>query len=209
MSISAQDIALLGRLKDGDEAAFSELVDRHHASLVRLARTMLRDAGAAEEVAQETWIAFIHSLDRFEGRSSLRTWIFGILVNQTRRHARSSWREIATADETMEQVIQTQLGGFDDTGHWLERPISWPSTTDPESQLQRRQVLDALSAAIQTLPETQRAVVTMRDVEGMDAAEVCEVLGLNDGQMRVLLHRARLQLRHIIEQTFAATRGEP
>jgi RNA polymerase sigma-70 factor (ECF subfamily) len=209
MSASAHDIALLDRLRAGDEAAFSQLVDQHHAALVRLAQTMLHDSGAAEEVVQETWIAFISGLARFEGRSSLRTWIFGILINQTRRHARSTWRERATADETMEQVIQTQLGGFDETGHWLHRPAAWPGSDDPEAQVARRQLLDALSDAIAALPETQRAIVTMRDVEGLDAAEICEILGMNDGQLRVALHRARLQLRRALEDTFLNKAGSP
>ena len=197
-------------LRAGDEQAFAELVDRHHASLVRVAVTYVRDRAVAEEVAQETWLAVLTGIERFERRSSLRTWIFRILVNQAKTRAVRERRTVPFS--TLEDPDAGLSGPVVDparfnapdhpsaAGMWSDPPGRWPA--DPESQLlageERRLILET----IDSLSPSQRAVITMRDVAGLDASDVCNVLGITDTNQRVLLHRARSHVRQALEDYF-------
>lgn len=199
---SAEDLALVARLIAGDEAAFAGLVERYHPGLIRLARMFVADRGAAEEVVQDTWLGVLNGLKTFAGRSSLRTWIFRILVNRAKtrgvRDARmlplSSFGEPGDEAEPAVDAARFKRGGA-----WAEPPRRFEAAT-PEGRLLQEETLAALDRALAALPAQQRVVVTMRDVEGWEADEVCHVLGLSETNQRVLLHRARSKLRRALEE---------
>jgi RNA polymerase sigma-70 factor (ECF subfamily) len=190
---------LITRLRAGDEAAFAELVDRYHAPLLRLAMTFVPSAAVAQEVVQDTWIGVIRGIDRFEGRSSLKTWLFRILGNRART---AGVRERRTRPPDVgpdEPAVQPHR--FGKNGQWVDPPTPWDDAVDD------RLVAGALSgrieAALATLPDAQRQVVTMRDLEGLPSADVCAVLDITEGNQRVLLHRGRSRLRAVLEQEVA------
>ena len=176
---------MLAALRAGDEAAFGQLVDRHHGALVRLARTFVPTDAIAAEVAQDTWLAVLRQLDRFEGRASLKTWIFRILVNRARTRGVRERRTVpfSSCRDPDEEV---DLG---------ERQAATRAWWDPERRLGSLECREALRAALAELPARQRAVVTLRDVEGLSAEEVCDLLAVSPGNQRLLLHRARTRLR--------------
>lgn len=196
----AADADLLGALRRGDEDAFAALVERYHAALVRLALTYVRDRAVAEEVAQETWLGVLRGLDRFEGRSSLKTWIFRILTNTAKTRGVRERRTVAFSslargdEESAVEIVGPQRFAAD--GSWAEPPQSWDEL--PESRLLAGETRARIEEAIAALPHVQRAVITLRDVEGWEAEEVCELLGLSDGNQRVLLHRARTSVRRAL-----------
>ena len=180
---------LVDRLRAGDEAAFATVVRAHHASLCRLARTFVGSGAIAEEVVQDTWLAVVRGVDRFEGRSSLRTWLFQILVYRARR--------TATRERRTDSGLDPDADRFDGTGAWSTPPVPWSEQVDDRLAAER---LAALARdLLETLPASQRQVVTLRDVEGLGAGEVADLLGLSDGNQRVLLHRGRARLRAEIE----------
>jgi len=195
------DRALVAAILGGDRAALSRLVAREHAWLVRLARAVVRDAAIADEVVQDGWVAVIRALGTFEGRSSLRTWMATIVLNRARTAAVRGARSIAVADlgadppDDEESVDRSRFGGI---GFWSKPPEPWENST-PEALLGRRQVLAAIEATLEELPEAQRAVITLRDVEGWSGEEVCNALGLSESNQRVLLHRARAKVRTALE----------
>jgi RNA polymerase sigma-70 factor (ECF subfamily) len=202
----SDDQILLTAVRRGDEAAFGRLVDRYHPSLVRIATLFVRDHTVAEEVAQETWIGVLRGLDRFEGRSSFRTWLFGILANQARRRGERERRMIPfsalaqPAGERAEPAVPPERflpAGDEWAGHWASPPSAWPA---PEDALLAAEARHRLEEAIAALPPNQRAVITLRDVEGWDAAEVCNALRLSATNQRVLLHRARSRVRAALER---------
>ena len=196
----------LDRLRAGDPAALTALIGRHHGSMLALARSILRDAAAAEDATQEAWIAVMAGLPAFEGRSRLSTWILAILVNKARSHARREGRYVALA---MEDDPGDEAEGperFDATGHWRVRPDSLAAIT-PERILAGREALDQVRGLIDQLPPAQRAVLVLRDVEGESAAETAALLGLSDENQRVLLHRARTRLRRALDDL--ARQGGP
>jgi len=198
------DRDVVAALRRGDEAAFAALVDEYGASLLRVARLYVPTAAVAEEVVQETWLGVLRGIDRFEGRSSLKTWIFRILMNvaKTRgeRERRSIPFSVAAGGEEGAAVDPDRFLPADDErapGGWALGPTRWP--TPEESLLSgetRRVVLDA----IEKLPPSQRAVITLRDVEGCSSEEVRNVLDLSETNQRVLLHRARSRVRGAIER---------
>jgi len=201
------ETTLINLLRQRDEMAFTQLVDQFHASLVRLAAIYVHDQTAAEEVAQETWLAVLHGLDRFEGRSSLKTWIFTILTNKAKTRAA---RESRTLPFTgLEEVIQGNLtvpsDRFNDPSaaswpnHWAAgaTPLSWDGI--PEDLLLSGETLDVIRNALGQLPESQRLVVTLHDIEEISAQEICNILGIAETNQRVLLHRARARLRQTLE----------
>lgn len=194
------DATLVPRLLAGDEQAFASLVDGLHGSLVRIARIFVRDDSVAEEVAQETWRAVLEGLATFERRSSLKTWILRILTNQAKtrgvREARSVPMSALEPPDEPEPAVDP--GRFKPTGMWEAPPPAWHDET-PERILGRREAMLALGRAIDTLPPAQRAVIVLRDVEGVDAAEVCNILQLTETNQRVLLHRARSKVRAALE----------
>jgi RNA polymerase sigma-70 factor, ECF subfamily len=198
------DHELVERLRAGDEMAFAELIDRYGALMLRVAQMYVRDRASAEEVVQETWLAVLNGIDRFEERSSLKTWLFRILTNRAKTRGQRDGRmvpfsalagEAAEADEP--SVDPDRFLGPDSPrpGAWAAPPIAWP-----EDRLLEKETLDVIEMAIDELPETQRAVILLRDVDGWDPMDVSDVLGITDGNQRVLLHRARSKVRAALER---------
>jgi len=186
----------------GDEAAFRQLVAEHGSTLMRLALIYSPSRAVAEEAVQETWIAVLRSIDGFEGRSSLRTWICRILVNTARRRAGAEGRSLpfsALDDGTAEPSVDPSRfhpdGPF--AGHWISFPVD-PSVL-PESRLLTLELREHIRVAITALRSPQRDVLVLRDVEGWSGAEVSELLELTPGHQRVLLHRARAKVRRALE----------
>jgi RNA polymerase sigma-70 factor (ECF subfamily) len=207
-AIDYEEHELCAALRRGEEAAFMALVERYHAPLRRLALTYVRSAAVADEVVQETWVGVLRGIQSFEGRSSLKTWIYRILTNtaQTRgmREARSVPVSSLMGDSDDPSVDPSRF--FDEQherwpGHWASPPTRWDEL--PEEHLLGRETLDAVAAAIEELPELQRQVIVLRDVEGWPAEEVCTLLELSEGNQRVLLHRARSKVRNALEQELA------
>jgi RNA polymerase sigma-70 factor (ECF subfamily) len=201
---------LVEALRNGDEAVFEALVSRLYPQMLRIAAIYVPTRALAEEVVQEAWLGVLRGLDRFEARASLRTWIFRILTNcaKTRgvRERRSipfsdAWNAAAEPDEP--SVDPDRFLAADHPrwpGHWVRRPESWGDA--PEEWLLSRETLDHITRAIAALPPAQREVITLRDVEGWTAGEVCQALNLSDANQRVLLHRARAKVRNALENYF-------
>jgi len=199
----SSEAELLEALRAGDEDAFAELVREYHPSLVRVARIFVPTQAAAEEVAAETWLAVLNGLDRFEGRSSLRTWIFRILTNIAKTRAVRDGRTLpfsALQDPARVPEAAVEADRFLDPehprwpGHWAARPDPWP-----EDALLAGETREVIAEAIEALPATQRAVITLRDVQGWTSEEVRNALELSETNQRVLLHRARSKVRAALE----------
>lgn len=211
MAITDDDSTLLESLLDGDERAFATLIDRHHGEMLRLAKAFVDDEPAAEEVVQETWMAVIDGLDDFEGRGSLKTWIFSILTNLAKKRGKKDartvpWSELS--DEPLDGEVAEESNRFSAEGRWSAPPVPW--NTDPEQEAMRAQQLEIVQETIDQLPASQQAVVTMRDVQGWPAEEVCEVLDITRGNQRVLLHRGRTSVREALESHLKdAEEGDP
>ncbi len=186
------DEELVAKLRAGDEEAFASLVRAHHTSLVRLATAIVGSRALAEEVVQDTWLAVVKGVSAFEGRSSLRTWLFRILVNRARTTAGRERRSDTPGDVDSDR--------FAATGLWSAPPVPWADQVD--DRLVAEQLAPLARTAIDSLPGTQRQVLLLRDVEGLPAAEVADVLGVTDGNQRVLLHRARAKVRSELEAKF-------
>lgn len=203
------DLQLVAALRNRDEAAFMWLADKYHLSLVRLATLFVKDQAVAEEVAQETWIGVLRGIDRFEGRSSLKTWIYRILTNTAKTRAQRENRSIpfsawGNADESIEPSVEPDrfLPATDPrwSRHWASEPQPW--TNIPEDLFLSKETQAVIRRAIDQLPATQRAVITRRDMEGWSSAETCNVLEISETNQRVLLHRARAKVRRALEQYF-------
>lgn len=203
-SVSDDEERLLVRaLRERDEGAFETLLDRWYTPMLRLATTYVRSHAEAEEVVQDTWLAVLAGLDRFEARSSLKTWVFRILVNRARTRARREARTLPFS------AVQRPAGAIDQEGdalnaEWLFRPertghLAWHGQSwepaNPQEQLLTSELRDRIEEAISGLPPRQREVITLRDLEGWTADEVCQVLDLTDANQRILLHRARVKVR--------------
>jgi RNA polymerase sigma-70 factor (ECF subfamily) len=198
--MSTDESALIARLRAGDERAFMELVTAHTPGMRRLALGFVRTPAVADDVVSESWLAVLNGLDRFEGRSSLKTWIYRIVANIARtravREARSApFSSFATADDE----ASVDADRFARDGHWTSPPEPWRPLLDAEA----RAVIDR---AIATLPEQQRLVIELRDVEGWSSEEVRNVLELSETNQRVLLHRARSKVRAALESYLGAER---
>jgi len=195
------DARVVAALRAGNEGVFAALIDLHHAALMRVARGYVSTKEAAEDVVQETWLAVVKGIDRFEARSSLKTWIFHIMINQAKtrgvREARSRpFSSLATAAD--EPVVDPAR--FIDSGRWTGFWSEPPSRESiPERRLLAAEVGERLLSAIERLPETQRTVITLRDVEGQTSPDVCELLSISEGNQRILLHRARSKVRAELE----------
>jgi RNA polymerase sigma-70 factor (ECF subfamily) len=187
------DASLLGRLRDGDEQAFTALVERYHSSMLRLAMSFVPSRAVAEEVVQDTWLAVLRGLGRFEERSSLRTWVFTILVNRARTTGVREARSVPVADAG--PVVDAAR--FGPNGAWAVPPEHWAE--EAENRLDAIQLSGLLRGGLDGLPGRQREVVLLRDVEGLSSAEVCEVLAISEGNQRELLHRGRSKLRQVLE----------
>jgi RNA polymerase sigma-70 factor, ECF subfamily len=187
------DAELLARLRAGDEQAFVTLVRRHHAAMLSLAAGYVPSMAVAEEVVQDTWLGVLRGIAGFEGRSSVRTWLFRILVNRARTAGARERRSVAIGDA--EPAVDRSR--FDSTGHWAVPPERWVEEAD--DRLDAAKLAGRLRSAINELPDRQREVVTLRDVEGLSSEEVCSVLEISEGNQRVLLHRGRSRLRQMLE----------
>lgn len=196
------DATLLAGLRAGDEDAFAELMARHGGALLRHARTFVQSASVAEEVVQEVWLAVVTGIARFEGRSLLRTWLYGIVANRARTRAVRERRCVPFSSLAREE-LDADLGAVDAdrffadgerwAGRWAIAPTSWAAL--PDEQLESAETLALVAAAIASLPAAQREVVRLRDVEGWAAEEVCATLAVSAGNQRVLLHRGRCRVR--------------
>ena len=184
---------LLERLRSGDERAFELLVDRYDGGLRRVARTFVRAGSAVDDVVQETWLGVLRGLHAFEGRSSLRTWMFSILINQARTRARRDARSLPFSALETEDGPTVDPGAFGADGRWASAPARLDG--DPETGLLSAELRRHLLQAVDGLAPDQRAVITLRDLVGLPAVEVCELLELSEGNQRVLLHRARSRVR--------------
>jgi RNA polymerase sigma-70 factor, ECF subfamily len=204
--LESTDGVRLAALRAGDESAFAELVDEFSPRMLRLAGVYLASVAAAEEAVQEAWIVVLRSLDRFEERSSLSTWILGIVVNvaRSRRRQESRSRPFSSFRTDEEPVIDPDrfLPSDHDRwpGHWAIAPAPWP-----EGALETAEAVRVIRDTVDALPQTQRAVITLRDVIGYTTEEICNALGLTDTNQRVLLHRARTKVRAALEAAFDTT----
>ncbi len=187
------DQALLSRLRTGDEEAFTALVARHDGALRRVARTFVRTPSAVEDVVQDTWLGVVRGLDDFEGRSSLRTWIFRILVNQARTRAVRDARSLPFSALEADDGPAFEPAAFGGDGRWTSAPPRLDA--DPETELLSAELRAHLLAAVDALSRDQRAVITLRDLVGLPAMDVCDLLDITEGNQRVLLHRARARVR--------------
>ena len=201
------ELDVVRQLLDGDEAAFAALVEQLHPSIVRLACAFVRDRATAEEVAQDAWLAVLNGLASFQGKSSLKSWIFAIVVNRAKsrgkREARSIPFSALASEESRDRELAVSPDRFlgPDTqwpGHWMRPPESWGD--NPEVRLLHVETMGILAQLLDQLPPAQRSVVIMRDVAGFDPETICNELDVSETNMRVLLHRGRSRLRAALEQ---------
>jgi RNA polymerase sigma-70 factor (ECF subfamily) len=186
------DLELLSRLRNGDEEAFVMLVARYHESMLRLARSIVSSEAVAEEAVQDTWLGVVRGIERFEGRSSFKTWLFRILVNRARSAGAREQRHALV--ESAHVVDPTR---FDTHGQWADPLEQWAQESD--DRLEAAIWAPILKSALDEMPQRQRTVIVLRDVEGLSSDEVCAVLGISGGNQRILLHRGRSRLREILE----------
>jgi RNA polymerase sigma-70 factor (ECF subfamily) len=202
---SREDAQLVARLRARDEAAFAAMLRMYGTGMLRVARTYVSSRAVADEVVQEAWLAVLNGIDRFEGRSSLKTWLYRIVANTAKtrgvRESRSAPFSSFAEDETT--VLPERFLGPDERfpGHWAIPPASWAGI--PEDRLLAGETMDVIRRAIERLPVSQRAVLELRDIEGLSADEVCNALDLTETNGRVLLHRARAKVRAALEEYLA------
>jgi RNA polymerase sigma-70 factor, ECF subfamily len=210
MAVALSEQELIAAVSRGDADAFATLVDRHSPSMIRVALAYVPTRAAAEEVVQETWIAVMRGIQRFEGRSSLKTWIFRILTNVAMRSGARERRSVpfsalAEAEDTGEPSVDPDRFLPADhplfPGHWALAPARWPT---PEEGLLAGETREVIAAAVADLPEAQRTVISLRDIEGWSTEEVSEALDITPGNQRVLLHRARGRVRNAVEEYYGA-----
>jgi len=207
---AARDAELLSALRNGVEQAFTTLVERYHERLVQSATKYVRDPAAGADVAQETWIGFLQSLDRFEERCSIKTWLFRILFNKAQAYAKRDRRVIPfsalasdEASSTWNSIDPDRFKGVNDAldpGHWTSQPPPWK--TSPQEIFERKEALETVHDAIEKLPPAQGTVMILRDLNGLSSKEVCNVLGISATNQRVLLHRARTRVRRALSERY-------
>ena len=190
----------IANLRSGDDIAFAELVDELHGSLIAFARTFTSSPSLSEDIVQETWLAVIRGLHGFDGRSSLKTWIYSILVRRARtltvRDARQGGHYVNGSVSQGETEWEPGRGRV---GLWEEAPVPW-ALEDPSWIYQSQEAFEVLQNALDALPELQRQAVLLRDVEGLSASDVCNILGLTETNQRVVLHRGRARLRRALDR---------
>ncbi|MGE0599580.1 MAG: RNA polymerase sigma factor [Dehalococcoidia bacterium] len=201
-----EDAAVLAALRAGDEQAFTALVERYHGPMVRLATAYVPSYAVAEEVAQEAWLGVLNGIGRFEGRSSLKTWIFRILTNIAKTRGAREQRSLAFSsvfDDPGPDEPAVDADRFAREGHWLLAPSGWGDS--PEEKLESAECQALIHETIESLPANQREVIRLRDVLGFTSAEVCNALEVSETNQRVLLHRARSRVRRALELYFEAS----
>jgi len=187
------EVSLIERLRSGDEAAFAELVRTYQPAMLRLARGYVPSQAIAEEVVQETWLGVVRGIDRFEGRSSLATWLFTILVNRAKTAGIREQRHRRSRDD---QDVADLAGSFDSSGAWATPPDAWAE--EAEDRIVAAELAARVRDFLDELPPAQREVVLLRDVEGLSGGEVCQILDITEGNQRVLLHRGRARVRNAL-----------
>ena len=206
-SASQQDLALVAALRAGDETAFMMLVERYQPAMLRIARMYVSTRAVAEEVVQDAWVGVLRGLEGFEGRSSLRTWIFRILVNTAKTRGQREARSVPFSSVWIPDPYDESAVEPDrflppshplSPGHWADPPVGWESV--PEERLLSSETLAQVSRAIDALPPNQREVIRMRDVLGWPSSDVCNALDISETNQRVLLHRARAKVRRALER---------
>jgi RNA polymerase sigma-70 factor, ECF subfamily len=202
-TVVESDLELVEALRRGDEGAFLRLIARYQASMLRLSTSLVRSPAVAEEVVQEAWLGVLQGLDRFEGRSSLKTWIFRIVTNiaitKGERERRSvPFSALDAGDGPAVDPARFRKPPNPYPGGWLFAPRDWSAI--PEDRLLSREIMRCVATAIEALPSNQRAVVTLHDVEGLTSAEICSLLSISPTNQRVLLHRARSRIRAALER---------
>jgi RNA polymerase sigma-70 factor (ECF subfamily) len=207
MDARLDEKALLNLLRQRNEMAFAQLIEQYHPSLVRLASIYVQDTTTAEEVAQETWLAVLQGLDRFEGRSSLKTWIFTILTNKAKTRGQRDNRTVSYTD--LEELLQSEPTvdpkRFKDPSaekwpnHWAfgAEPVSWAGI--PEDVLLSQEIMDLIRKTVDALPEKQRLMIALHDQDELSTQEIRNILGVSETNQRVLLHRARAKVRQALE----------
>ena len=196
---------LLKYLRNGDEDAYTWLVQKHHTSLVRFALSFVQEERLAEEVAQETWIAVLKGLDRFEARSSIKTWIFSILAHRAKTLGQRENRVVSFSelDDVLDNAPTVNPERFRPSNavssaeHWVKFPSSWDGV--PEELFLSQELLHIVQDAVAVLPGNQRAVITLHDIDGFSVDEICNILGISETNQRVLLHRSRSKVREVLE----------
>lgn len=202
------DTDIIAALRSGNERVFARLVDEWSPAMLRLARLHVSSRESAEDVVQEGWIAALRGIDAFEGRSSLRTWVFQIVLNMAKTRGIKEQRVVPFSSAFRDDGAPTvdperfQGGGEPTPGGWRQPPAPWPT---PEAELLAKETRAVIDSSLENLPERQRAVIALRDVDGFEPAEVCELLDLSAGNQRILLHRARSAVRRDLEVYF----GDP
>ena len=203
--VAAEELRLVEKLRNGNESAFVALIDRHHTSMLRMAMVYIPNRAVAEEIVQEAWIGVLQGLKRFEGRSSLKTWIFRILTNCAKTRAQREGRSVPfsslsefNVDDSSEPAVDPDQ--FQGPGYWVSFPRSWDEI--PEDRLLSQETRIRIARAIDALPPHQREVITLRDIEGWSSDEICSLLGVSEANVRVLLHRARAKVRRELEKYF-------
>jgi RNA polymerase sigma-70 factor, ECF subfamily len=205
MPTETDEAELVRRLRARDEAAFREMVERYHGRVIAVARTHVSTRAIAEEVAQDAWLGVLQGIDRFEERSSFSTWLFRIVSNRAKTRGIKERRSVPFASMTMEDGPAVDPDLFDGMMMWRDTPSRWGAS--PESVATSGETLSFLEQTIETLPENQRAVVTLRDQLGWTSAEVCDSLGISEVNQRVLLHRGRSKLRSALDGHFSSAGG--
>jgi RNA polymerase sigma-70 factor (ECF subfamily) len=206
---SADDLYLIEQLRNGNEDAFVALIDKYATAMLRLAMVYVRAWAVAEEVVQETWVGILEGLGRFEGRSSLKTWLFRILTNRAITRAQREGRSIPFS--SLEDIDTNHAEPAVDpdqflpadhrwSGHWVSFPSNWQEM--PEERLLSQETRAQLEKAINALPLSQREIIVLRDIEGWTSVETCGFLGISEANQRVLLHRARSKVRTVLEKYF-------
>jgi RNA polymerase sigma-70 factor (ECF subfamily) len=207
MRASPDDLEIVERLRAGDEAVFMDLVERLQPSMLRVARMYVATQAVAEDCVQDAWVGVLQGIDRFEGRSSLRTWIFRILVNIAKTRGQREGRSLpfgslaAEGEDEPTVPAESFVRSSDSAGAWSTLPEDWRGV--PEDRLIARETIGVVAAALDDLPPTQAAVIRMRDVLGMSSEEVRNALGLSETNQRVLLHRARARVRRALDDYLA------
>ncbi len=191
--LQLEELQLVEALRGGDERAFEQLIRMYQAGLVRVAQMYVSSRSVAEEVVQETWLAVLTGIDRFEGRSSLKTWLYRIATNRAKTRGEREARTIPfSALGEPEPAVEPDRF---DHGEWASAPADWP-----EERLLGDETRRVIDDAIERLPAAQQAVITLRDIQGWSAEEVCNALDLTETNQRVLLHRGRSRVRRAIDE---------